>query len=404
MRRGGSSDTRTVIKWGTVVVMVYCSGYWMGYSHAILPAREQITRKQSGVYEEKKYQHIQRETQVNVKPVIDDEKKEDDIAEQNNDAQYEVLDSRGNHLTVAKHFIDLTYKPTKLQKQHLAGKQLTQSEIEALPMYKNVFSNDLLPCGRKVMICPPWKMESDTLQIPLKHLPRKKATSVDQKYDRRAVNCQKSGIWHKISLDDHKLILRVIEKLLQVKKGDYVFDWGSGCGHKLKFLSDSREVAGLGVDVSEKSVEYSVVNTTKNNHFCRANGVRVDEWIPENYFDHAISFGSVYHVYNRTTFCSVIRSMVRVVKKGGRVYNGWTENAEYRRADIAPCLRDLPVTIDIVEERKAFSHVPVFPLKAQQTIPNTYSLVVTKTEATTPRFWKYVPITCTTHKCDEVSY
>merc|ERR1711924_566034 len=144
---------------------------------------------------------------------------------------------------------------------------------------------------------------------------------------------------------------------------------------------------------SEKSVQYALANTTERNHFCRANGVRTEEWMPENYFNHALSFGSVYHVYNRTVFCQVTRSMVRVVRAGGKVYNGWTDNSEFRRADVGPCLSDLPVSFEIYEERKAFSHVEYFPLKARMKIPNTYSLVVTKSKPTQPSHWLKVPIT-----------
>ena len=305
----------------------------------------------------------------------------DDNNNENNENTFEVYDSRGKITTVVKQGI-LLQDSSALQKQALSGKQLSWHDIETLPMYKHVFGEDVLDGGRRSLLCPPWEAEKDTLQIPLKHLPRKKATSVDQKYDRRASNCMKGGIWHKISLDDHRKILMGIQKLLKVQKGEHVFDWGSGCGHKLRFISDEFGASGFGLDVSEKSIDYSLVNTTKNNHFCRANGVRIDEWMPENYYDHSLSFGSVYHVYNRTTFCAVLRSMVRVVRKGGSMYNGWTENAEYRRADIEPCFRDLPVKVEIIEEKTHFSKVPVFPLKSQQTFPNTYSVLVTKLEAT----------------------
>eukprot|EP01065_Artemidia_motanka_P022576 TRINITY_DN26773_c0_g1_i1.p1 TRINITY_DN26773_c0_g1~~TRINITY_DN26773_c0_g1_i1.p1 ORF type:complete len:430 (+),score=52.60 TRINITY_DN26773_c0_g1_i1:69-1358(+) len=333
--------------------------------------------------------------------------------EEEEPAAVECLDSRGARVRVAGAGIAAaqryetphsTAALKALQERHLSAASLSPAEIEQLPMYSYTFSHKALAGGRKRLICPPWVEAEDKLQIPLRHLPRKKPTSVDQKYDRRAVNCNFGGIWHRVGLDDHRAILGVISKLLGVKRGETVFDWGSGCGHKLRFLHDELGVNGFGLDVSELSVRYALENTTKDNHFCRANGVRTKEWMPENYFDHALSFGSVYHVYNRTTFCSVLRDMVRVVRPGGRIYNGWTENAEFRRRDVAPCLRDLPVTHQIVEEKRAFSHVQVFPLKSQQQIPNTYSLVIHKKAATTARYWDYVPVVCGKFSCNETSY
>eukprot|EP01065_Artemidia_motanka_P048476 TRINITY_DN7813_c0_g1_i2.p1 TRINITY_DN7813_c0_g1~~TRINITY_DN7813_c0_g1_i2.p1 ORF type:complete len:416 (+),score=148.85 TRINITY_DN7813_c0_g1_i2:100-1248(+) len=285
---------------------------------------------------------------------------------------------------------------------HRSGGDLSPDEIERLPMYRYTFSHRRLPSGRKRMVCPLWADEADLLQIPLKHLPRKRPTTVDQKYDRRASLCLGNGIWHRVSLEDHMNILKVIVGLLGVKRGDHVYDWGSGCGHKLRHLAEQYGTTGFGLDVSEKSVHYALVNTTSANHFCRANGARTETWMPENYFSHALSFGSVYHVYNRTVFCDVIRSMVRVVRAGGSVYNGWTDNSEFRRADVAACLSDLPVTFKILEEKTAFSDVGFFPLKGKQggrPPPPTYSLVVRKQAATTAANWRRLPLTCDEKQC-----
>ncbi|KAJ9462003.1 hypothetical protein DIPPA_20351 [Diplonema papillatum] len=430
MRKQQGSGKLTVTLWAGLVVFVYAAGYWTGWSNASLAAAGDVRSEPNRGRDQVRLKALVERVAVVERGVAGATDAEREAAEstgsesgsdeqQRQDADGDnaaaarrganVLDSRGGSLYITEHGIP---RAASLQRQStdqdraLSGKQLPWAAIEALPMYRTVFrAGKKLPAsGRSVLICPPWETDLDTLQIPLRHLPRKKPTSVDQKYDRRASNCLKAGIWHKITLDDHRKILSIIDHLLGTKPGEHVFDWGSGCGHKLRFLAEKKQVTGFGLDVSEKSIAYSLVNTTEQNHFCRANGARIDEWLPENYFDHALSFGSVYHVYNRTTFCAVLRSMVRVVRKGGRIYNGWTENAEYRRKDVRPCLRDLPVSVEIHEERSLFSSVPVFPLKSQQTFPNTYSVVITKNEATVPFLWTYVPVNCTTHWCEEIPY
>ena len=394
---GGGGGMPPILRFAAAI-LIYCCGFFMGWQGGLRSQKPvmgslagvpntlpQISKQVVSGGEEVKIneiieeQHEQNDEQKHLQQEESDSEKESDT----NDGNLHLVTARGKQVTAQHHGISIEIGTSADQERFLAGEQLSKDEIEELPMYKDIFSDSVLKqSNRKTLICPPWDTGNDVLQIPLKHLPRKKATSVDQKYDRRASNCLKGGIWHKITLEDHLNILKVIENLLGSKRGDYVFDWGSGCGHKMRYLSDKKGINGFGLDVSEKSVSYSIENTTSANSFCRANGVRINEWMPENYFDHSLSFGSVYHVYNRTTFCSVLRSMFRVIKSGGKMYNGWTENAEYRRKDIAPCFRDLPAKVEIVEERKAFGHVAVFPLKSQQSIPNTYSVVVTKLKPT----------------------
>ncbi|KEG09216.1 hypothetical protein DQ04_05601050 [Trypanosoma grayi] len=230
-------------------------------------------------------------------------------------------------------------------------------------------------------LCPPYDPSFELRQIPLEHLPRKKPTSVAEKYDRRAHNCQKDGIWHRVTIEDHKAILLVIANLLKVKKGDRLLDWGSGCGHHLQFMNTFFGAVGLGIDISNKTTEYARDMTSKQNHYCAADGTQLN-WLPSNYFDHAYSFGSIYHVYNVTLFCSVLQQLTRVVRPGGKIYNGWTEESEFPRGNVEPCVSKVyPLScllVEIIEEANLFRHVKLFPLKARQHKPNTYSLLIHK--------------------------
>jgi ubiquinone/menaquinone biosynthesis C-methylase UbiE len=253
--------------------------------------------------------------------------------------------------------------------------------------------------------CPGYDKTIEDLQIPLKHLPRKKKTSVAQKYDRRANNCGGDGIWNKVRKVDHHQILNNAVALAGIQNGAFVLDWGSGCGHKMEFLQKEHGITGVGIDVSNLTVQWAVENTSPKNRFCVADGTRL-EFIPTGAFDHGFSFGSIYHVYNRSMFCHVLRQLVRTTRVGGTVYNGWTENGEFHRTHYDMCLGDLPVSYKIVEEKDAFSNVKIFPLKAQQFTPNTYSLIITK-KAELPAAKRhlytleYVPISCGVHKCEK---
>jgi ubiquinone/menaquinone biosynthesis C-methylase UbiE len=252
------------------------------------------------------------------------------------------------------------------------------------------------------LACPPYDAAAlDALQIPLKHLPRKKKTSVREKYDRRAHNCATNGIWNRVTIDDHHKILHGIARLGRIQPNSFVLDWGSGCGHSIQFLFDEMNVTGVGIDVSILTIAYAKENTTKANLHCVADGTKLD-WIPDNFFDHSYSFGSIYHVYNRTMFCHVLRQLVRIVRVGGTVYNGWTENAEFKRVHVPLCLSDLPADYEIFEEAKEFANVPIFPLKAEQDRPNTYSLVITKKrDADRSKFlWESRPMDCGVHVCE----
>jgi len=254
--------------------------------------------------------------------------------------------------------------------------------------------------------CPPYDPTIDALQIPLKHLPRKKKTSVAEKYNRRAGNCVSNGIWNKVTIKDHHKILHHMVRLGRIKRGSFVLDWGSGCGHSLQFLSAEYSVHGVGIDVSNLTIAYARENTTKANMHCVADGSRL-QWIASNTFDHVLSFGSIYHVYNRTTFCHVLRQLARIVKPGGTIYNGWTENGEYHRKHLSKCFSDMPmVQFKVYEEAVEFKDVEIFPLKAHQDTPNTYSLVLTKTADMPPELDDRVddianiPIECGVHRCE----
>ncbi|KAJ9471366.1 methyltransferase [Diplonema papillatum] len=211
--------------------------------------------------------------------------------------------------------------------------------------------------------CPPVS-PSVHMEIPLEHLPRKKKTTVAQKYDRRAGNCNGKGLWSAVSREDHYKIMKRMAKLLDIKRNDVIFDWGSGCGHKLMWFNKEWNTSGLGVDLSYKSLMYAWENTTAANKFCYGDGSVLD-WIPDNTFDAVFSFGAIFHVYNQDIMCRSYREMVRIAKKGGKVYNGWSAEEEFPNIALYHCLHDIDVEkIEVFEERKTlYKGIKTFPTK-----------------------------------------
>jgi hypothetical protein len=63
-----------------------------------------------------------------------------------------------------------------------------------------------------------------------------------------------------------------------------VFDWGSGCGHKLSWFAQFFGIRGTGIDIDSSSVEYAN-RFMSAELFCQMDG-RYLEWIPDGYLDH----------------------------------------------------------------------------------------------------------------------
>eukprot|EP00754_Rhynchopus_humris_P046069 Rhum_TRINITY_DN5566_c0_g1::Rhum_TRINITY_DN5566_c0_g1_i1::g.17735::m.17735 len=212
------------------------------------------------------------------------------------------------------------------------------------------------------------------MEIPLEHLPRKKRTKVSEKYDRRAGNCNNKGLWSAVSREDHYLIMKKIGELVGIKKGHRIFDWGSGCGHKLDWFAKEIGTSGMGVDLSYKSLLYAWQNTSKANKYCHGDGSDLS-WIPDDTFDAVFSFGSIFHVYNQTLMCRSYKEMVRIAKRGAKIYNGWSAEDEFPNLALYHCLRDTNVEkVEVLEELKTtFKGIKTFPTKWKGWTKDTYT-------------------------------
>lgn len=422
-KAGGTSAVTLVLATAAaVVVCIFIIAGYVSSTHATelreASMQSKIDKKVYSVVEEAAGHHTlpPRPTNKNGKPINGARNGQHKPKIDNRVADHHVADvhpdSPEDHPGVAHHRNALQHEPgmahgKKVIEQLHQGKHQAEREMKSLMSNAMQQDAEYVAKARAGIKCPVVDEEAMNreLQIPLKHLPRGIKTSVLQKYNRRAHNCASHGIWNRVRIDDHHKIMEHMVRLGRIERNSYIFDWGAGCGHTMDWMHKEYNITGVGVDVSTLTIEYARANTTKSNIYCVADGTKL-EWLPSNSFDHAISFGSIYHVYNRTLFCHVLRQLVRIVRPvTGTVYNGWTENAEFNRKHYEACLGDLPVHYDVLEEKKEFADVEVFPLKAQQHSPNTYSLRIEKRSAVpadeeAKKFsLESIPIACDEHVC-----
>ncbi|CAE8733072.1 unnamed protein product [Polarella glacialis] len=143
-----------------------------------------------------------------------------------------------------------------------------------------------------------------------------------QKYNQRAegMQCQDSrGMWNDEMSDLHKCILVTVGHLMNFRPGQLVLDWGSGCGHKLSWAKMLFDVNGLGLDIMGPAVAWAKDHSA--GKFCHADG-RDLSWVPDNMFDHVISYAAIYHLAKEDQ-CHAGIQLVKKLKIGGRAFLGW---------------------------------------------------------------------------------
>ncbi|CAD7961695.1 unnamed protein product [Amoebophrya sp. A25] len=158
----------------------------------------------------------------------------------------------------------------------------------------------------------------------------------------------------------HMCMIQALGTFLQMRPGDSVFDFGSGCGHKMMWLSQFFGVRTFGVDIVEGAVKFAnryispnpnffsevggplLDSTTTRHHTLQTwddikaplNGVtsrgnnekkvchvsyedslRLD-FIPNNAFDFALSC-SVIQLLSLAAQCAWIHSILRILKSKG---------------------------------------------------------------------------------------
>lgn len=100
---------------------------------------------------------------------------------------------------------------------------------------------------------------------------------------------------------------------LNLSEGEKVLDVGCGQGLLLSRLSKTYKIKGVGIDVSEKSIQSAKKNFGgKNLSFKVAEAARIP--FPNSSFDAVVSFDALEHIRAQE---KAVAEMVRVLKPGG---------------------------------------------------------------------------------------
>jgi len=151
-----------------------------------------------------------------------------------------------------------------------------------------------------------------------------------------ALHCQThKGMWNQEMSDQHKCVLTTIAHFLGFRPGELVFDWGSGCGHKLSWAKMLFDVDGLGLDIMGAAVAWAHQHSAGS--FCHADG-RDLRWVPDGVFDYVISYAAIYHL-SKTDQCHTGLQLVSKLRVGGKAFLGWNHGPNMSNWEWLACFR-----------------------------------------------------------------
>eukprot|EP00667_Euglena_gracilis_P017395 EG_transcript_18325 len=163
---------------------------------------------------------------------------------------------------------------------------------------------------------------------------------------------QRRDNWGLLTKEEHLIIAQDMFEMIQPRPTDYVFDWGSGCGTKLRYFEEHYGGKGFGIDLSPIAVRYSQAHANGST-FCLADGTNLT-WIPNGTFHHTISVGALFLLYSDRAslgtdkLCDMVHELVRITKPGGRLFIG-CNNGEPPRQYYTDCLQRLRRSWDGLE-------------------------------------------------------
>lgn len=183
--------------------------------------------------------------------------------------------------------------------------------------------------------------------------------------------CNSTGLLQMhVDLRTYIRFMDTVARIVRLKPGDFIFDWGSGCGTMLNYFSSQFNTTGIGIDVTEAAVQHAQRHGRDNQLFCFMDGSDLRHF-PSNSFDAIVSWATLYHVRRTLVQCDIVHHMVRMLKPGAVAYVGHlrTEKTQdyWRKGKCRP------PNATIVRHRDSRTfHMPSFRRN------NFFSLVITK--------------------------
>merc|ERR1719217_271237 len=87
---------------------------------------------------------------------------------------------------------------------------------------------------------------------------------------------------------------RAVAKLMGMKKGTSVLDWGAGCGHELDLIGKEVGVVGVAMDLVAANAEWAKKNLAHIKDFCAVEGSTLP--FKDETFDFVMCNGALHHL------------------------------------------------------------------------------------------------------------